>query len=142
MADAGETEELTISDDSVVTKYNTAAKIANDAVAMLQKLTVAGSKVIDLCEKGDNFIIEETDKVFRSKKSMKKGVAFPTCVSTNACICHFSPLKSDPDVEIQDGDLVKIDLGAHIDGFSAVLAHTFVVGASTSNKVTGRKADV
>ena len=33
------------------------------------------------------------------------------------------------------------DLGAHIDGFCAVAAHTIVVGASADNKVTGRKAD-
>lgn len=34
------------------------------------------------------------------------------------------------------------DLGAHIDGFIAVVAHTIVIGASSENKVTGRKADV
>lgn len=34
------------------------------------------------------------------------------------------------------------DLGAHIDGFIAVVAHTIVVGASSDNKVNGRKADV
>lgn len=34
------------------------------------------------------------------------------------------------------------DLGAHIDGFIAVVAHSIVVGASCENKVTGRKADV
>lgn len=33
-------------------------------------------------------------------------------------------------------------MGAHIDGFIAVVAHTIVVGASTGKKVTGRKADV
>ncbi len=33
-------------------------------------------------------------------------------------------------------------MGAHIDGFIAVLAHTVVVGASKDNKVTGKKADV
>lgn len=31
---------------------------------------------------------------------------------------------------LKEGDLVKIDLGAHIDGFIAVAAHTLVVGAS------------
>lgn len=46
------------------------------------------------------------------------------------------------EVVIQDGDIVKIDLGAHIDGFIAVVAHTFVVGASKDNKVKGKKADV
>ena len=43
---------------------------------------------------------------------------------------------------MKDGDVVKIDLGAHIDGFIAVAAYTVVVGANANNKVTGRKADV
>lgn len=34
------------------------------------------------------------------------------------------------------------DLGAHIDGFIAVVAHTIVIGSSSATKVTGRKADV
>lgn len=34
------------------------------------------------------------------------------------------------------------DLGAHIDGFIAVAAHTIVVGASANQKITGRQADV
>ena len=36
----------------------------------------------------------------------------------------------------------KSDLGCHVDGYIAVAAHTFVVGASKENKATGRKADV
>ena len=60
----------------------------------------------------------------------------------NNCICHFSPLVSESDVILADGDLVKIDLGAHIDGFIAVVAHTFVLGATAEAPVTGRKADV
>jgi methionine aminopeptidase len=39
---------------------------------------------------------------------MKKGIAFPTCVSVNNCVCHFSPLASDTDVELKDGDVVKM----------------------------------
>lgn len=34
------------------------------------------------------------------------------------------------------------DLGAHIDGFIAVVAHTIVINSSPEKKVTGRKADV
>ena len=36
--------------------------------------------------------------------------------------------------------MVKVDLGAHIDGFIAVVAHTVVVSDGTA-KTTGRKAD-
>ena len=36
------------------------------------------------------------------------GIAFPTCISVNNCVCHFSPLKSDADVTLHTGDLVKM----------------------------------
>jgi curved DNA binding protein len=38
--------------------------------------------------------------------------------------------------------VAKIDLGCHLDGFAAQAAHTLVVSADTTSKVTGRKADV
>ena len=41
---------------------------------------------------------------------------------------------------LQDGDVVKIDMGAHIDGFIAVVAHTIIVSDGKS-KITGKKAD-
>ena len=52
------------------------------------------------------------------------GIAFPCCISVNNCICHYSPLSHDPDTVLKEGDLAKIDMGAHIDGFIAVVAHT------------------
>lgn len=39
-------------------------------------------------------------------------------------------------------DVVKIQLGAQIDGFAAISAETIVVGATPENPVTGRRADV
>jgi curved DNA binding protein len=73
---------------------------------------------------------------------MKKGIAFPTCVSLNHCVCHFSPLKSDPPLCLAAGDLFKIELGVHVDGFIAVVGHTAVVGATKESPVTDRRADV
>jgi len=45
------------------------------------------------------------------------------------------------DTILADGDMVKFDLGAHIDGFIAVVGHTIVVGQAKDKPVTGRKAD-
>ena len=98
--------------------------------------------VLSLSEKGDAMIIEETGKIFKKEKEMKKGIAFPTSISVNNCVCHFSPLKSDQDYILKEGDLVKIDLGVHVDGFIANVAHTFVVDVAQGTQVTGRKADV
>lgn len=135
-------QEHTIADDLVVTKYKMGADIANQALKVLIEAAKPGVSVLSLCEKGDAFITAETGKVFKKEKEIKKGIAFPTCVSVNNCVCHFSPLKSDPDYTLKDGDLVKIDLGVHVDGFISNIAHSFVVGATKDAPVTGRKADV
>ncbi|KAK2159528.1 hypothetical protein LSH36_151g02036 [Paralvinella palmiformis] len=141
MAEKEDAEELTIEKDIVITKYKMAAEMVNGILKTLVSKSVVGAKVLELCELGDKMLLEETNKVFKKEKEMKKGIAFPTCISVNKCICHYSPLKDEQPVELKDGDLVKIDLGAHIDGFCAVVAHSFVVGASKEKKVTGRKAD-
>ncbi|XP_054472531.1 proliferation-associated protein 2G4a [Anoplopoma fimbria] len=135
-------QEQTIAEDLVVTKYKMAGEIANQAIRLVVETATPGVSVLSLCVKGDAYIMTETGKVFKKEKDMKKGIAFPTSVSVNNCVCHFSPLKSDHDYTLKDGDLVKIDLGVHVDGFIANVAHSFIVGASKENPVTGRKADV
>merc|ERR1719179_82520 len=137
-----ESDELpTIADDLVVTKYKMSAEIVNKVLKELVDACKASASVRDLCILGDNRLTEETSKAFKKDKKLTKGIAFPTCISVNNCICHFSPLTTEPDVILADGDMVKIDMGAHIDGFIAVVAHTLVVGASGEAPVTGKKAD-
>jgi len=131
----------TIAEDIVVTKYKMAAEIVNRVLKETVSLCKAGASVREICIAADKRIEEETGKAFKKDKNIQKGVAFPCCISVNNCICHFSPLNSEPDCTIQDGDMVKIDMGAHIDGFIAVVAHT-VVASDGKSKITGRKADV
>lgn len=136
----------------VVTKYRAAGDIANDAMKAVIAAVAAGKKVVELCDAGDKFITEATGKVFATQKSGKdgkkvkveKGVAFPTSVSVNHIVGHFSPLSGEAAV-LKVGDLIKIDLGVHIDGYAALLAHTMVVADAKDEKtktVTGKGAQV
>ena len=52
--------------------------------------------------------------------------------------------RSDPsaDLTLAKDDVVKLHLGAHIDGFASVTAETIVVGATADAPVSGRRADV
>jgi curved DNA binding protein len=84
------------------------------------------------------FSFSAAAKEFKGK-DIEKGIAVPTCVSVNNVVGHYSPLSADAG-EIKEGDMVKIDLGCHMDGYIAQAAHTVVVGASTL--ITGRAADV
>jgi methionine aminopeptidase len=63
---------------------------------------------------------EELRKVFNNKKSKKleRGIAFPTCVSVNHLMGHYSPM-ADESSKLEEGDIAKIDLGCHLDGFVA-----------------------
>jgi len=132
----------TIAEDLVVTKYKMSAEIVNKVLKEIMAECKPGCSVRDLCILGDKKLTEETSKSYKKDKKITKGIAFPTCISVNNVICHYTPLLSEPDTLLADGDLVKIDLGAHIDGFIAAAAHTFVLGASAEAPVTGRKADV
>ncbi|KAK6111431.1 DNA-binding protein 42 kDa [Brugia pahangi] len=128
--------------DLVVTKYAMAADIVNAVLRELIAATKDGVEVGEICDLGDRLMNERIAKVFKKEKDTLKGIAMPTCISINNCVCHFSPLRSDPPIIIKDGQMVKIDLGAHIDGFIATAAHTVVVGASLENKIKGRMANV
>ncbi|KAB0802434.1 hypothetical protein PPYR_04620 [Photinus pyralis] len=142
MADEKDAPEETIAEDLVVTKYKMTGQIVNRVLKQVIDKCVPGASVREICEFGDNLLLEETNKIFKKEKELKKGIAFPTCVSVNNCICHFSPMPSEPDYTLKEEDLAKVDLGAHLDGYIAVVAHTIVVGSSSGSKITGRKADV
>jgi curved DNA binding protein len=139
MSDDEREEELDLTSPEVVTKYKSAADIVNRALQLVLLECKPKAKIVDLCEKGDAFIREQSGNMYKNvKKKIERGVAFPTCISVNNIVCHFSPLASDETV-LEEGDLVKIDMGCHIDGFIAVLAYTHVI---QDGPVTGRKADV
>lgn len=65
-----------------------------------------GKSVAEVCEYGDSLIEKLTGNVYKTKK-MEKGIAFPTCISVNECVGHYSPLKSESKT-LAAGDLVKM----------------------------------
>ena len=120
----------------VLEKYKAAGIIANRALHRVLSACRPGLKIVELCKIGDQCIIEEVNKVYDNLKSKgQKGICFPTCVSVNEIAGHNSPFTNDKRT-LHFGDMVKVDLGAHIDGFCAVVAHTIVLG-----KCNGKKAD-
>jgi methionine aminopeptidase len=99
----------------VVTKYRAAGDIANAAMKTVIGQVAPGVKLVTLCAAGDSFIEAETGKVFNVTKASKdgkkvkveKGVAFPTCISVNHIVGHYSPLSGDTAV-LKVGDIVKM----------------------------------
>lgn len=135
--------DYTINNSDVVTKYKTAGEIASRVLAEVKKLVIPGATVFAICSFGDELLVEETSKIYNSKKSKveSKGIGFPTSVSPNNVAEYLSPASVDDkhaNLTLKKGDVVKVQLGAQIDGFASILADTIIVG---EDKFTGKVAD-
>ncbi|KAG5092341.1 hypothetical protein JHK82_051119 [Glycine max] len=110
-------------------------------------------KELDICEKGDSYIkdllgllcvCKQTGNVYKNvKRKIERCVAFPTCLSVNNVVCHFSPMESVVSAIILKLMFVSLvgcsDMACHIDGFITAVAHTHVL---QEGPVTGRAVDV
>ncbi len=80
--------------------------IANQVLAGVIEFLAPGKLVADVCDHGDALIEKLTGAMYKSKK-IEKGAAFPTCISVNECVGHYSPLKAESKT-LADGDMVKM----------------------------------
>jgi methionyl aminopeptidase len=92
--------------------YIKAGKIAAEVREMVRKKDWVGKTVYEICEEVENQI---------KKRGAK--CAFPVNVSINEIAAHYTAEPNDP-ITITDSDLVKIDLGAQINGYIADTAVT------------------
>ncbi|RKP07605.1 putative proliferation-associated 2g4, partial [Thamnocephalis sphaerospora] len=108
-------------------------------------LAQAGVPVLELCRAGDSAINSLIRNVYKKMKRADKGVAFPTCVSVNNCVQHLSPVEEDTDAQatriLQSGDVVKIELAVHVDGYVASAAHTTLINPTPAQPFCGRQVD-
>ena len=77
-------------------------------------------------------VCKQTGNVYKNvKRKIERCVAFPTCLSVNSVVCHFSPMESVVSAIILKLMFVSLvgcsDMACHIDGFIAVVAHTHVL---------------
>jgi len=103
-------------------RYKAAAKWANEVLTQVISQCKPGASVKLICKEADELI---ELKVSQNFKGVEKGVAFPTCISVNTIVCHFNG--AEEDVTLAAGDVARIDLGVHVDGYPAYVAHTIQV---------------
>ncbi len=92
--------------------YVRAGKIAGEVREMARNKNWVGKTVFEICE-----------EVEREIKSRGAKCAFPVNTSINEVAAHYTAEPNDP-LTIKDTDLVKIDLGAQINGYIADTAVT------------------
>src|SRR6267143_251932 len=103
-------------DDGIRDNLRTAGRVAAEARV----------KGVALCKEGASLlaIAEAIEAHMRSRGTPP---AFPTCLSIDHIAAHYSPTHNDK-LTLKRGDVVKLDLGAQVDGYIADTAATVEVG--------------
>ena len=100
-------------DKEVLEKYIKAGAINAEVRKDVEKILKPGLKILDLANRIEDLV---------EKKGGKP--AFPVNISINEIAAHYTPSFNDTR-EIGEGDLVKIDIGVHVDGYIGDMAFTY-----------------
>jgi len=109
--------------EEIYQNYKLAGKIAADAREYGKKLIKPNVALLDIAEKVETKITEQG-----------AGIAFPVNLSINEIAAHFSP-RHDDTLVFHEGDVVKLDVGAHIDGYIADTSSTVEVKTHNYEKM-------
>lgn len=105
-------------DKKIVEKYRKAGRIAAEARNHGIGLVKENWLLLDVAEKTEKYILEKGAKL-----------AFPVNIGINEVAAHYTPRHDDKTV-FRKGDIVKIDVGAHVDGYIGDTAVTVEVGTN------------
>jgi len=97
-------------------RWREAARIAAGARELGVRLSVPGARRRDIAEAVEQFVRERGAEP-----------AFPANLSRNREAAHYTPDAAD-EATLEVGDLLKVDVGAHLDGAVADTADTVEVG--------------
>jgi methionyl aminopeptidase len=96
-------------------KWRRAGVVAREALNLARPMVEPGAKVLDIINTVENYIRENSS-----------GTSFPCNVSLNNIAAHYTSPLNDETV-IQEGDLVTVDCGSHVDGCIADTAFTIAL---------------
>ena len=107
-------EEVEESDDPW-DKWKRAGVVAREALDIARPMIKPGTKVLDIVNATENHIRENAT-----------GIAFPCNVAINNVAAHYTSALNDETL-IMEGDLVTVDVGAHIEGCISDSAFTIAL---------------
>ena len=98
----------------ILDNYIKAGRIAGEALVKSKEIVKPNAMVIDVCEELESFI----------RKSGGEP-AFPVNISLNDAAAHYTAAKNDG-LRISKNDVIKVDIGVHVDGYVGDTAHTII----------------
>ncbi|CAN6619522.1 probable metalloprotease Arx1p [Trichomonascus vanleenenianus] len=117
--------------ESVLEQYRLAGQIAQTALLLVSTLVSTNNderSIGEICRIGDKFLLRATSTAFK-KQVEEKGIALPVQIERANFASNVAPEEDDTfqGGYLKVGDIVKISLGVHINGYTAQASHTVVI---------------
>ena len=106
-----------------IIKWKEAGKLARNALNFGKALIQDGASMLDVTESIENFVIEKNGEL-----------AFPTNLAINNVGAHWTPSTKSKEI-FHTGDVVKLDVGVHIEGYIGDNALTVEIGSGKYRKM-------
>ena len=115
--------------DDIIECILKAGKIAGEARSLGASMVDENVRILDVAEEVEAYMIRKGAKP-----------AFPTNLSINNQAAHYTPHSNDT-LKFHKGDLVKVDVGAHVNGYIGDTAQTVEVGTKTHSALIEASAE-
>ena len=113
--------------ESEINMISKSCQIVADTIEMLSEYVIAGTSLIDLDKKAEEYIVS-----CGARPAFKGYMGFPStlCISIDDAVVHGLP----HDGYLREGQIVGIDCGAELNGYYGDHAKTFAVGEISDEK--------
>ncbi len=108
--------------------YRKSGRIASEVVKWSKPLIKENAKLVDIA-----------DKIESKIKELGGEIAFPVNTCINDVAAHYAP-KFNDNSYIKSGDVVKIDIGVHVDGFIADTAYTIDISGDYTDMLKANES--
>ncbi|ODV82624.1 hypothetical protein CANARDRAFT_30667 [[Candida] arabinofermentans NRRL YB-2248] len=127
--------EKNVLNPTVLDKYRLAGQVSQTCLTYLTSLINdsyhlgkhAPYSAAELCLLGDSYMKSALKNVYKNQVK-EKGIAQPVTIDVNDVVVGYAPeLDEESNITFKAGDIVTINLGCHVDGYTSNLAHTLVI---------------
>jgi methionyl aminopeptidase len=105
--------------DEIAEKYLLAGRIARETRDYGLGLIKEGASMLEVVNTVEALIISKGARP-----------AFPVNLAVNEVAAHFTPRHDEVELRFKKGDVVKLDVGVHVDGYIGDTARTIEIGTS------------
>ncbi|KAJ5126546.1 hypothetical protein N7448_007325 [Penicillium atrosanguineum] len=114
-----------IHDDKFLSDYRKAAEIHRQVRKYTQETARPGSTLTDIAvniEDGVRALLD--NQGLEPGSGLVSGMGFPTGLSLNNCVAHYTPNPGQKEIVLKSTDVMKVDFGVHINGWIVDSAFT------------------